>query len=196
MARAWLSAAPTIQVLVAELVPTPSSSLIWPASGLGMRFQLLPSNCSARVWAAPLLSNSPTAQMFRSEVAATPSSRLEVPIAGMAVWVQVRPFQCSIRAWELPSVVEPTAQALLEVRAATPVSWLAAVLEPGFAPGITVQLVPFQRSIRVCLTKLPLVVVPTAQASAGEVAVIPAREPSRLPDGRLPPVTTVQAWPS
>src|SRR5947208_956977 len=151
MARAWLSAAPTSQVLVAELVPTPSSSLAWPASGLGMRFQLLPSNCSARVWPPLLSPKVPAAQMLRSEVAATPSSRLLVPTDGLVAWVQVLPFQCSMRARELPSVVEPTAQALLVVRATTPVSWLEAVLEPGFAPGTTVHLVPFQCSVRVCL---------------------------------------------
>src|SRR6266704_664488 len=141
MARAWLSAAPTIQVLVAELVPTPSSSLAWPPSGLGMRFQLLPSNCSARVW-PPLLSlKSPAAQMLRS-------------------------------------VVEPTAQALLEVRSATPVRSLG---KPGLALGTTVQLVPFQCSVRVCPLLLPVAVVPTDQASAGEVSVTPASVPPVLP---------------
>src|SRR6478735_1707423 len=98
-----------------------------------------------------------------------------------------------MRAWLLPLVVDPTAQAFEGVRATTPVSWLAVVAEPGFALGATVQFVPFQRSTRVCLAKLLVMVVPTAQASVAEVAVTADRKV--VPPPGSPVCSTVQLVP-
>ncbi len=114
-----------------------------PAFGLGTTLQLIPFQCSMRVWGRLLLLTKeyPTAQTFFAEMATTLSrTSLYPPGLGLAITVQLVPFQCSTSVCDVPLLLTaPTAQALFPEIAATPYRLLSC---PGL--GLTIAFHPPQ----------------------------------------------------
>src|SRR5262249_58865034 len=85
-----------------------------------------------------------------------PFSPLSVPGLGLATTLQLVPFQCSISVCPVPAALRnrPTAHTSLAETAAAAARLLKPVL--ALALATTLQLVPFQCSISVCVALLAL----------------------------------------
>src|SRR5215469_12457531 len=130
----------------------------WYPAGLGLltTLQLVPFQCSVRVWKSPY---QPTVQASVAENTATP---FRYPELGLLTTLHLVPFQCSIRVLPL---AYPTAQTSLAELVATACREL--VLRVGLLT--TLQLVPFQCSIQVQYPRLESS-SPTAQTELAELA--------------------------
>jgi membrane-associated phospholipid phosphatase len=86
----------TAGILVEVTAAAPRNSA--PALGLVTMLQLLPFQCSVRVWGVLAASwNWPTAHTSFADTAVTALSRLDpVPLFGLGTTAQLLPFQCSI----------------------------------------------------------------------------------------------------
>jgi hypothetical protein len=95
------------------------------------------------------------------------------PTLGLETRLQLVPFHCSISVWKTPLELmeDPTAQMSVAETTATAFRTLSDV--PTLGLETTFQLVPFQCSVRVCLTPLEGVENPTAQTSEAETAATP-----------------------
>src|SRR5262249_41345593 len=108
------------------------------------------------------------------ETMAAPFSPLSVPGLGLATTLQLVPFQCSISVCPAPAALTklPTAHTSVAETAAAAARLLKPVLALGL--GTTLQLVPSQCSISVCVALLALGwKPPTAHTSVPETAVTP-----------------------
>src|ERR1700686_2102739 len=166
---------PTAQMSVAETAATPRREMKPPTAfieGADTFAHEVPFQCSTMsdtfglVWKA-------TAQTLLVARAVTPKRGVS---PGLETIVQLLPFQCAMRVkrpMALGSSKKPTAHTLVEERANTPSSSTLANCAGGFGLGTMLHLVPFQCSIKVCLTKAappgsgPK---PTAQTSVEETA--------------------------
>src|SRR6266568_4741646 len=180
---------PTAQMSVAETMATPLRRLFPVRFGLGTTLHFLPFQCSVSVL---VLLNSPTAQTSLEETAVTPNRKLlPVPLFALVTTLQLVPFQCrvSVRGifWALSN--HPTAQTSFVAMAVT--AWRTFMDTLGLGLATTLQLVPSQCSISVCLLPLALMKSPTAHTSLAETLATPLRS---LTDGPgLGLGTTLQA---
>src|SRR5215472_7868329 len=180
-----------------ETMAAPFSPLSVPGLGLATTLQLVPFQCSASVCPVPAaLRKRPTAHTSVAETAAAAARLLNPVLAlGLATALQLVPFQCSIRVCVAPLALgrkSPTAQTSPAETAVTPFSSLFCVLALGL--GTTLQLVPFQCSMRVWDGPKPETTkLPTAHTSWAETAATASRMLSAPPGLGLG--TTRHLWP-
>src|ERR1700722_5500617 len=162
----WIEAPPTAQASWGEM------SVTAPApSGIGTTDQAVPLKCSASPAVTPVVVFTvlPTTQMSDAELAEIDWSTPGVKFgSGRATLPHAVPFQCS-RSPPVPPC--PTAQALLGLRSATPVS--PAPCPVTTSEEFTDHAVPFQCSISVPKSRRPSRLNPTAQASDAVLALTP-----------------------
>src|SRR5579871_2618782 len=133
---------PTAQALVRDVAVTPNRRLLGLKLGLFTWLHWVPSQWRMRPCCG--LAKSPTAQTSLFDTARTALSSPEV--TAVFCCVQALPSQCRMRGWTpLPLSKLPTAQMLTGDTACTPSSVLDT---PKEGIGVTVQVAPFQCSIR------------------------------------------------
>jgi hypothetical protein len=181
---------PTAHALFALKATTPLRVDLEPPVrvGVGTIAQRLPSQCAAsgKRPAAPTVLVNPTAQASPVELALTASSDSSwCSTAGAATWLQRLPFQRSVSMFSPSSswsgaVNWPTAQASLELRAATALSTL--VPAEGSTVGTTVQ----------AGAALAAVAHPSSIASVTDVGTSRRRRFRSLPDTTAPLLEPLQ----